>query len=123
MKIIRAKVLGFCFGVRRAVDLASVSLRLSKAPLLICLDNVNPKCSLSEALSKPHGVPESVEGQIIAAIGSERGWTAGERKLFEEAGFIRCGMGERIMRTETAVTVAGAIILNSMGRLSGQARQ
>ena len=103
------------------------SLRLSKGPLLICLDNVNPKCSLSEAIS---GVPAlrqaqepRVEGQVIAAIGSERGWTSGERKLFEDAGFIRCGMGTRIMRTETAVTVAGAIILNSMGRLSGQARQ
>ena len=99
------------------------SLRLSKGPLLICLDNVNPKCSLSEALSKIHvdselhGAPKPVEGQVIAAIGSERGWTAGERKLFEDAGFIRCGMGERIMRTETAVTVAGAIILNSMGVL------
>ena len=75
----------------------------------ICLDNINPACSLSE-----------VEGQsVIAAIGSERGWTDRERRLFEDAGFIRCGMGSRIMRTETAVTVAGAIILNGMGRLSG----
>ena len=80
------------------------SLRLSKG---ICLDNINPACSLSE-----------VEGQsVIAAIGSERGWTDRERRLFEDAGFIRCGMGSRIMRTETAVTVAGAIILNGMGRL------
>ena len=103
------------------------SLRLSKDPLLICLDNVNPKCSLSEAISGAPAIRQAqeprVEGEVIAAIGSERGWTAGERKLFEDAGFIRCGMGERIMRTETAVTVAGAIILNSMGRLSGQARQ
>jgi RsmE family RNA methyltransferase len=52
---------------------------------------------------------------VVAAIGSERGWTDNERRLLEQAGFIRCGMGERIMRTETAVTVAGAIILNSMG--------
>ena len=90
------------------------SLRLSKGPQLICLDNVNPKCSLSEAIS---GAPEPVEGQVIAAIGSERGWTDRERRLFEDAGFIRCGMGSRIMRTETAVTVAGAIILNGMGVL------
>lgn len=95
------------------------SLRLSKGPQdhhLICLDNVNPACALGQ-------VQFSADVSVIAAIGSERGWTAGERKLFEEAGFIRCGMGERIMRTETAVTVAGAIILNSIGRLSGQARQ
>ena len=50
----------------------------------------------------------------ISAIGSERGWTDRERKLLEDNGFIRCGMGERIMRTETAATVAGSIILNYM---------
>ena len=83
---------------------------------LICLDNINPACSLGE-------VKFSADVPVIAAIGSERGWTDKERKLLEEAGFIRCGMGSRIMRTETAATVAGAIILNSMGRLSGQARQ
>ena len=75
----------------------------------LCLDNVTPVCSLSDAM-----VPA---GEIIAAIGSERGWTDKERALFEAVGFIRCGMGERIMRTETAVTVAGAIILNEIGVL------
>ena len=77
---------------------------------LICLDNINPACSLGE-VRFPADVP------VVAAIGSERGWTDKERKLLEDAGFIRCGMGERIMRTETAATVAGAIILNSMGVL------
>lgn len=88
------------------------SLSLSKgAPnqTLICLDNVNPECSIGDV--EGHGP------QVVAAIGSERGWTDKERKLFEDAGFVRCGMGERIMRTETAVTVAGAIILNSLGVL------
>ena len=78
---------------------------------LICLDNINPKCALGE-------VHFSKQVPVIAAIGSERGWTDKERKLLEDAGFIRCGMGSRIMRTETAVTVAGAIILNSMGVLN-----
>ena len=77
---------------------------------LICLDNINPACSLGE-VRFPADVP------VVAAIGSERGWTDKERKLLEDAGFIRCGMGERIMRTETAATVAGAIILNAMGVL------
>lgn len=78
---------------------------------LICLDNINPACSLGE-------IPFSKEVPVVAAIGSERGWTDKERKLLEESGFIRCGMGSRIMRTETAATVAGAIILNSMGVLN-----
>ena len=87
-----------------------------EGPQLICLDNINPACSLGE-------VQFSADVPVVAAIGSERGWTDKERSLLEQTGFTRCGMGSRIMRTETAATVAGAIILNSMGRLSGQARQ
>ena len=34
--------------------------------------------------------------------------------LLEGVDFVRCGMGERIMRTETAATVAGAIILSQL---------
>ncbi|MBO4532733.1 MAG: 16S rRNA (uracil(1498)-N(3))-methyltransferase [Treponema sp.] len=82
-----------------------------QAQRLICLDNINPACSLGQ-------VDFSGAAGVVAAIGSERGWTDRERALLEQAGFMRCGMGERIMRTETAVTVAGAIILNGMGRLN-----
>lgn len=77
--------------------------------LLLALDNVNPAYSLVKAMSD--------EKNVVAAIGSERGWTDKERKMLEDAGFVRCGMGERIMRTETAATVAGAIILAQMGEL------
>ena len=75
----------------------------------LALDNKNPTMRLQEALSQEKGISE-----VIAAIGSERGWTDKERNLLEANGFIRCGMGERIMRTETAATVAGSIILNYM---------
>ncbi|MCQ2591774.1 MAG: RsmE family RNA methyltransferase [Treponema sp.] len=89
--------------------------------LRLALDNVNPKCSLNTALKD---IPcmecktPCTEGKsVYAAIGSERGWTDKERKLLEEYGFIRCGMGNRIMRTETAATVSGAIILDRLGYL------
>lgn len=74
------------------------------------LDNVNPDMSLSAALAA-----EKKVSRVIAAIGSERGWTDRERRLLEQTGYTRCGMGERIMRTETAATVAGAIILSGLG--------
>lgn len=74
----------------------------------LALDNINPACSLTEAMRKTES---STDGNVVAAIGSERGWTDRERKLLEDRGFIRCGMGERILRTETAATVAGSIIL------------
>ncbi len=78
----------------------------------LALDNVNPSCRLSDAVKDKL---ESLENsRVIAAIGSERGWTNREREVLEKTGYVRCGMGERIMRTETAATVAGAIILSEM---------
>lgn len=74
--------------------------------LRLCLDNVNPSGSLMKILSAQKKNLDS----IIAAIGSERGWTDNERNLLEQNGYIRCGMGKRIMRTETAATVSASII-------------
>lgn len=76
----------------------------------IALDNVNPKSALTKFLNE-----NSVEGKsVVAAIGSERGWTNSECELLESRGFVRLGMGERIMRTETAATVAASVILAQM---------
>lgn len=81
--------------------------------LLLALDNVNPAARLADAVKQKKNVV--TEGaRVVAAIGSERGWTDRERSLLESKGFMRCGMGERIMRTETAATVAGAIILSEL---------
>lgn len=76
----------------------------------IVLDNVNPKSALTKFLEE-----NPVEAKsVVAAIGSERGWTNAERELLESRGFVRLGMGERTMRTETAATVAASIILAQM---------
>ncbi len=40
---------------------------------------------------------------VALAIGPEGGWQAHETPAFEEAGFVACGLGERILRVETAV--------------------
>ena len=114
-KVFVHKSLKDCLG---SLSFDKLRNRRAEGQTLICLDNVNPACSLKDSV-----LPELVEGveglcNIVAAIGSERGWTDKERALLEEAGFIRCGMGQRIMRTETAATVAGAIILNAMGVLN-----
>ena len=91
---------------------------------LFALDNINPKCSLKEALCKKNETNENENSYLggherlfVAAIGSERGWTDNERKLLEDAGFTRCSMGKRIMRTETAATVSASIILAEIGSL------
>lgn len=85
----------------------------NQTQIKIALDNINPKSSLTKFLQE-----NSPEGKsVAAAIGSERGWTDNERELLEARGFVRLGMGERIMRTETAATVAASIILAQMKNL------
>ena len=77
----------------------------------IALDNRRASSSLHDFLAH-----ESAHS-VIAAIGSERGWTERERDLLESADFSLCSMGSRILRTETAATVASSIILDAMGFL------
>ena len=87
---------------------------ISKNPaeLKIALDNVNASENLFSFMQN-----RVQKFPVIAAIGSERGWTDNERQLLEKSGFTRCSMGQRIMRTETAATVASSIILASSGFL------
>ena len=80
--------------------------------LKLCMDNINPKGSLFSVLQEQYEKP----ALVVAAIGSERGWTQKEREMLESAGYLRVGMGPRVMRTETAATVSASII--SAGTIS-----
>ena len=46
---------------------------------------------------------------VALAFGPERGWSAGERALLRESGFVLAHLGTRVLRTETAVVAAVAI--------------
>ena len=88
----------------------------SKKVILIALDNIQSKISLTEFLDN---FDDNIsEYKIFAAIGSERGWTDKERNLLVQNGFTLCSMGTRVLRTETASTVAASIILSKLGVLS-----
>lgn len=80
--------------------------------LLLALDNRRASCPLTKAME---GSKVIMKKNLVAAIGSERGWTDKERDFLVEKGFTLCSMGERILRTETAATVAGSIILSQLG--------
>ena len=80
--------------------------------LKIALDNVGASTSLLALSGEIKGAKS-----VVAAIGSERGWSEDERKLLESAGFVRSSMGKRVLRTETAATVAMSLILGEMGFL------
>jgi 16S rRNA (uracil1498-N3)-methyltransferase len=87
------------------------------APVRILLDTLNPDCSLAQAPLSGVTAPRP----LVLAIGSERGWTANERRIFREAGFMVCSMGSRILRTETACSAALGIALARSGLMDGNA--
>jgi len=55
--------------------------------------------------------------RTVLAIGSERGWTEGERELLKDSGFTLLSMGTRVLRTETACAMATGFALAPMGKL------
>jgi len=59
----------------------------------------------------------SGQRSLTLAVGSERGWTEAELGLLEDAGFRICGLGERILKTETACVAASALALGALGRM------
>lgn len=100
--------------VKECIEYIKNNTKESK-PKLLALDNVNAKCGLTGYLNEnPLTDDEKKPLLTVAAIGSERGWTLKERELLEQNGFIRLSMGSRVLRTETAATVAASLILSSM---------
>lgn len=86
-----------------------------KKSLRVALDNVKPECHLMELKELSQDSKDVLLSQgVVAAIGSERGWTDKERNLLVNSGFKLCGMGQRVLRTETASTVAAGLILSKM---------
>jgi 16S rRNA U1498 N3-methylase RsmE len=82
---------------------------LKAGPILVAADNVRPEGTFANL---------SAFGQsIVAAVGSERGWSDRERDELEAAGFLRLSMGERSLRTETACTAAAVLALEKTGVL------
>ncbi|MBN1411139.1 MAG: 16S rRNA (uracil(1498)-N(3))-methyltransferase [Spirochaetales bacterium] len=54
---------------------------------------------------------------VTLAVGSERGWTRAEREVFLSSGFKTARLGQRILRTETAVLCGLSIVLSKLGKM------
>jgi len=55
------------------------------------------------------------ENPVVFAIGAERGWSAAERGALRAHGFALVHLGARVLRTESAVTAALAIVCAKLG--------
>ncbi len=76
---------------------------------MIVLDNVESTMKLSEYKPKKR--------TSLLSIGSERGWSQRERKLFKLNNFVFASLGSRVLRTETASTAGITLLLARMGLL------
>ena len=57
--------------------------------------------------------------QILILVGPEGGWTDAEVELLTQAGAVAVGLGNRILRTETAALVALSAIYYEFGEYGG----
>ena len=76
------------------------------APLRILLSETEEDQPLLRVLQES---PNAVEG-IMLAVGPEGGWTAAEIAMFTGAGWHSVSLGQRILRVETAVIAALAVV-------------
>jgi 16S rRNA (uracil1498-N3)-methyltransferase len=67
----------------------------------IALDNYESSTALSSI--------DRVVPHVTLAVGPERGWSAAERELLRERGFILAHLGRRVLRVETACVAALAL--------------
>lgn len=73
----------------------------------LALDNYEARVAISRVdLENP---------PVVLAIGSERGWSAADRHELRAAGFELVHLGTRVLRTETAVIAALAIVRAKLG--------
>mmetsp|Transcript_14933 Transcript_14933/g.30773 ORF Transcript_14933/g.30773 Transcript_14933/m.30773 type:complete len:297 (-) Transcript_14933:527-1417(-) len=60
--------------------------------------------------------------RVVLAIGSERGWTDDEAKLFHEAGYESASLGPSILRVDTAIIAGLGIVCATLDELEREHR-
>jgi len=74
--------------------------------LRIAFDNYEASAALP-VLLRSQGVKG---GSVTLAFGPERGWDAADREVLRTAGFALASLGRRVMRVETAIVSAVAVL-------------
>lgn len=101
-------------GAEQAFDprLPSLTSNRTLADCLATLPNFPRRLALDnyEASGPLLGWPTAPCPPTVVAIGPERGWGASDRAILRTAGFSFAHLGARVLRTETAVVAALAIL-------------
>jgi 16S rRNA (uracil1498-N3)-methyltransferase len=79
-------------------------------PLQILLSETEDDQPLLRILQKGAAVAALPSSGVLLAVGPEGGWTAAEIALFMGAGWHSASLGPRILRVETAVIAALAVV-------------
>jgi 16S rRNA (uracil1498-N3)-methyltransferase len=90
--------------------LAEILTTIPSPGARLALDNYEAP----QALSQFHLLSEM---SVVLAFGSERGWTAAERDRLRAAQFAFVHLGSRVLRVETAVVAAIAIVKARRGAM------
>lgn len=87
--------------VRHDADLAAAIGALAPGVPRVALDNYEAPARLRPIPGAP---------PVALAFGPERGWSAGERDRLRRGGFALAHLGPRVLRSETAVVAALAVV-------------
>lgn len=96
--------------VRHGQSLLEALATLPAGAMRLALDNYESAEPLGCSRIEP-------EASVVVAVGAERGWSAKERAILREHAFRFVHLGSRVLRTETAIVAALAIIRSRQGRM------
>jgi len=102
----RAEDLSHSRSSARSLRIASRPAEAAAGPLRILLSETEEDQPLLRVLQES---ADAASG-IMLAVGPEGGWTAAEIALFMDAGWQSVSLGPRILRVETAVIAALAVV-------------
>ena len=96
-------------------SLAEVVAALPTAATRLALDHYEAASPLSGCHLIDDNRIAAAAADAVLAFGPERGWSARDRAFLRASGFALAHLGTRVLRTETAVVVAVALVKARLG--------
>lgn len=95
-------------------SLLEVTGRLSDHAVRVALDHYEAQAALTRCRLTADPAKANPP-ELVLAFGPERGWSNAERAALRGAGFALAHLGPRVLRTETAVAAAVALVRAQLG--------